>query len=307
MRKSLRTLLSALLLFCLLCQPLSAQAAQALDPSRECSLTLDYSGFSGLEIEIYQVAAYAPDGTYALTGPFTGYPVKIHGITSQKEWRDAASTLAAYIAADSIVPTATGKTDENGFAHFSDLSQGLYLVLGITAETEDGIYTFENFCIFLPTPRDDGTLDYDMTAKPKYVRTPPPVVPGNVRYQVVKLWNDSHANHKRPNGVLVEILRNGVVYETVSLRPDNDWTYVWEVEKNGDRWTVVERDIPDGYTVVVTAAETTFTVTNTYPTTPPDTPPQTGDDFPLTQYLLIMALSGLGLLALGIWYQRNKK
>lgn len=306
MRKSLRTLLSALLLFCLLCQPLSAQAAQALDPSRECSLTLDYSGFSGLEIEIYQVAAYAPDGTYALTGPFTGYPVKIHGITSQKEWRDAASTLAAYIAADSIVPTATGKTDENGFAHFSDLSQGLYLVLGITAETEDGIYTFENFCIFLPTPRDDGTLDYDMTAKPKHSHTPPPDVPELVRYQVTKLWKDTGYYHKRPSGVTVDILRNGVIYEAVSLRPDNDWTYAWEAEDNGDRWTVVEKDVPDGFTVVITSQETTFTITNTYPA-PPGTPPQTGDDFPLTQYLLVMAVSGLGLLALGIWYQRNKK
>ena len=308
MRKPLRTLLTALLLFCMLCQPLSVQAAHTLDPSRICSLTLDYSGVSGLEIDIHQIAAYAPDGTYALTGPFAGYPVKIHNITSQKEWRDVASTLVAYIAADGIAPLAADITDEAGFAHFSGLSQGLYLVLGVGAENAESSFTFENFCVFLPTPQDDGTLEYDVTAKPKHIHSPPPDEPKVTRYQVTKLWNDTHANHKRPNGVTVDILRNGAVYETVSLRPDNNWTYGWEVEENKGLWTVVEKDVPDGYTVVITSEKNSFTITNTYPTTPPGTPPpQTGDDFPLTQLLLIMAISGLSLVALGIWYKRNKK
>ena len=59
---------------------------------------------------------------------------------------------------------------------------------------------------------------------------------------------------------------------------------------------------------IITSEKNSFTITNTYPTTPPGTPPpQTGDDFPLTQLLLIMAISGLSLVALGIWYKRNKK
>ena len=32
-------------------------------------------------------------------------------------------------------------------------------------------YSFENFCVFLPTPQDDDTLNYHVAAKPKYTLT----------------------------------------------------------------------------------------------------------------------------------------
>ena len=78
--------------------------ALPIDPAAPSSLTVQYSNagivYPDLEIKTYRIASVAPDGSIDLTGDFAGYPVNIHGITSQAEWNDVASTLAAYINAD---------------------------------------------------------------------------------------------------------------------------------------------------------------------------------------------------------------
>ena len=67
--------IAALILICLLVQPLSVSAAEPVQINRPCSLELDYSsngvGFSGLEIRIYRIAALYPyGGDFALVWPF---------------------------------------------------------------------------------------------------------------------------------------------------------------------------------------------------------------------------------------------
>lgn len=303
MKKRLIPLLCALLLLYSFF-PLKADAT-AVDTERQCSITVHYTkdgvAFPGLEISIYRVASASSDGTFQLTAPFSGYPVRIHGISSQIEWDNTASTLLSYIAIDNIPAERTVTTGYNGTAVFSNLKTGLYLVKGVTGENNSGIYTFKDFFLYLPTPNSDGTHTYDVEAIPKCVGVTP-----KTEYTVTKLWKDTGYTDKRPASVTVEILKDGVIQETVVLNADNNWTYTWYVPDGQGDWTVVEKYTPDGYTVTIAEKDTTFTITNTYKTPPTDVP-KTGDTFPLWPWLMAMGGSGLLLILLGIHYSRRKK
>ena len=303
MRKMLFRVTTFLLLLCVALQPLCVRAEQA------CSLELEYSkddaGFSGLEIRIYRVADLSGSGEYALCAPFDDLPVKIQGITSQKEWRDAADTLAAYAISGNMEPRQTGVTDSGGRVLFSQLDWGIYLVLGTEAKRDGCVYRFENFCIFLPTPGTDGSWEHAVRAKPKCTVTQEPEEPGLCSYQVVKLWKDTGLRALRPEYITVDILQNGILRETVKLSADNGWCYSWTAPEDGSLWTVVERDVPDAYTVVITSSGTTFTLTNSRPAPGVD-PPTTGDTFPLKRYLTVMAVSGILLALVGTVYKRKR-
>lgn len=82
--------------------------------------------------------------------------------------------------------------------------------------------------------------------------------------KVVKIWDDSGNTDKRPNGIVVELLKNGVVYDTVTLNEANNWSYHWSELDPEAKWDVREKYIPDGYTATVTESGNTFVITNQY-------------------------------------------
>lgn len=305
-----RSPLHLLIVFCFICTlllPIPANALQNVDITRDCSLTIQYTkngyAFPGLEIRIYQVAEFLSDYYYAQTDAFKNYPVRIHGVTSQKEWRDTANTLAAYIASDQLQPTKTALTDSDGTAAFTQLQTGLYLILGVSAENSSGSYEFENFMVFLPNSEENNRLNYDVVAKPKASFKPKPEEE-LLQYRVVKLWKDLGNSLQRPQSVTVAILKDGILQEEVSLHAGNNWSYFWTAPSDDSQWTVIEKNVPDGYSVIITASENTFSITNSRPA-PGGAPPQMGDTFPLMGYILIMSFSGLLLTMLGIWRKRK--
>ena len=304
MRKRILPLLALLLVLLSFLQPPAVRAVTPLETGRSCSLSVCFSrdgyGFAGLETGVYRVAEASADGTFDLIAPFSGFPVNIHGITSQREWQDAADTLWAYISANQIVPDETAVSDETGTARFENLPTGLYLVLGATGENDSGIYTFGDFLIYLPTPLEDGSFDYDLEARPKPVSVTP-----KTEYRVTKLWKDSGASSSRPKSVTVDILKDGVLQETVVLNADNNWSHSWRVPEGDGKWTVVEKNVPKTYKVAITVNGSSFTITNTIKPGP-DSPPETGDTFPLWPYIMAMCLSGVLLVIVGIWHKRRK-
>ena len=311
MRKQLLIKLCGALLSLLLLLPLGVFAAE-INPEAACSLTLHYTqeqvGFPGLEIRIYRVAEAMEDWTFEKLEPYSGWPVNIHGITSQAEWQTVADTLTAYIAAEGTAPYRTGITDEKGTVAFAELETGLYLVAGATAENEQGIWSFNRFMVYLPTPQGSEYL-YDVEALPKCTGFTP--APEGTEYKVLKLWQDEGYEHLRPQSVTVDILLDGQVWETAILSPENDWSYTWKAPQGGGQWTVVERDIPEDYWVTVSEKDQTFVITNSYMEYNPDDPgggndpeppiiPPTGDTFPLWLWITVMCISGFLLTLLGI-------
>lgn len=313
MRKPMLSILTALLV-CLLLLPTAAMAAESADFSRACSLKLTYSKegktFSNCGVEIFRVAEVLADGSYRPVAPFDRYPVRLNGITSQKEWQNTAVTLEAYVAADKIAASCSGKTDGNGTVSFRNLQAGLYLVRGITARNQAGSCRFESTMILLPRPQDDGSMLYDLEAKPKGSFTPnpddpqEPTEPEMEEYRVIKLWKDSGFANERPSSVTVELYKNGIHQQTVTLDAKNNWTYTWEAPAGNDAWSVLERDVARDYTVTITSDGNTFTISNSRHA-PAGSPPKTGDSFPLAFLTMVTCLSGVLLLAMGIGSRRK--
>ena len=294
-----------MLLICFQMVSLECNAA-IIDPTHTCSLTLSYSRgesvFADLTIDIYRVAKLCDDGEYELLEPFSTYPIKIHGITSQQEWQDTAQTIKNYVTANQVEPYQTQMTDEQGLASFVGLETGLYMVKGTTAQDSKGHVVFHDFMVYLPTPIEND-YDYDVEAKPKYTEYTQPE-----RYTVVKLWKDSQALKQRPESILVDILKDGEVQERVILSSENDWSYSWEVSDKEGVWSVIERDVPEGYQVSITKDKTVFVITNSTPDEPEI--PTTGDTSPLLLYVIILCISGFAmilLVALRLKEGRNKK
>lgn len=285
---------------------LTADAAP-IDPEKPSSFKVccHYDGqvFSGVECRIFRVAEVFPDGTYALISPFADYPVNIYGIDSQAEWKNIASTLGAYIAADRIQPDHSAITDASGTAVFQDILPGLYLTLSADGETQSQIVIFETFLTALPYPSDQGEHNYDVTVYPK-ARTHTPT-PNQIEYKVVKQWKDSGNAQHRPGTVTVDILNDGVLYTTQILSPDNNWCYRWTAPDDGSKWQAVERFVPSAYTVTVAENGNTILITNVYGTEPE--PPETGEVMVPWPFLLMLSISGGILMILAIWRMRKEQ
>ena len=308
MRKQIARFI-CLVVFCTaMLYPLYAYAATPLDPAADAGLTLCYQQeeqvFSDLPISIYRVAEAFPDGTFELIEPFSSYPINIHDITVQEQWKNTAVTLNAYIVANQLMPYREAVTNDAGTAVFEHLKTGLYLVSEVVAENNSGTYIFDQFMVYLPTPQPDGSFDYAVEAKPKCVDYVP-----KTEYRVTKLWQDAGNKDDRPEEITVDIYKDGELWETQILGASNNWSYVWYVsDKEQSNWAVVERSVPEEYNVTVQKNGGTFSIINTHKSNPeiPDSP-QTGDTSNITLYIMLMCISGIMLIVLGIYRGRHKK
>lgn len=283
---------------------MTSVARDFVETDRKCTLDLTYkyeeTFFSGVEVNIYKVASFTKVGEFELAGAFADYAVDVVNVKSQDEWNALADTLAAYVVADSLMPTATATTNENGVAAFADLEVGLYLIGGFIAEyIDNGTVQYDDFLLSVPGLDDAENWIYDVDSLPKPLYHEP--VYEEIEYSVVKLWKDSGNENKRPVIIEVEILKNGEHQETVNLSAENNWSYSWIGLDDGSVWQVVERNVPEDYTVTFENKETSFIITNTYLTEEPPT----GDSFNAIPYIVIMCASGALLILVGIIRRRK--
>lgn len=305
MKKGVLRLLCVALCLLLLSGTLSVYAAD-VDTDRLCSLTLTYTKegvtFEGLEIRLYRVAQMPQVGVFQAVAPFDTYPVALTNVTSQAEWNEIAATLRGYVAADSITPYRVQTTDAAGNAVFTDIEVGLYLVGGVVVETDTAVYTFYDFMMILPAVEEEN-LHYTVQAYPKSTQSDP--IPQPKEYTVLKLWKDNAKPQQRPTAVTVDIFKDGTLAETVVLDAANDWSYTFTCPDGKSVWSVVERDVPTGYTVKITQRETAFVIVNTLDEPDPGSP-DTGETFSWYYVILLLCAVGLAAVILGIGLGRNE-
>ncbi len=312
-----------LFLLCAACAlMLTAQgfAAETIDPAQAVSMTVsyhdEYTTLAGASFRIYLVATVDASGTLRVTDSFKPYSVDIQA-KDGGTWKSLATTLEGYALRDGLTPTDSGVTDELGCLRFptggGTLTQGLYLVLG-QRHTQGGIrYDVMPFMVMLPTwDSAKGVWLYDVAADPKYEATPD--VPSTVTRKVLKVWDDAGSESARPKEISVQLLRDGKVYDTVTLNAKNSWRYTWDELGGGYSWTVVEKEL-SGYTVRVERDGASFLVTNTAtpetPPTPTPTPtPPSGKKLPQTGQLWwpvpVLAAAGLAFLVVGALVRRRR-
>lgn len=224
----------------------------------------------------------------------------------------AAETLTYYIGRDKIKPDAAKKTNSDGYVRFDVYDEGIYLLTGDSVTIDGVTYTPESILFSMPSQGADGEEICNLELKPKYDKEQQK---DKVNKKVLKTWkNDS--GQARPDSITVELLCDGEVYDTVVLSADNLWRYEWTELDGGKRWTLTEKDVPEGYNVSISLEGITYHVVNkgSTPPPPPDEPTTEGDKdkediIPETGVLWwpVPYIACLGLLLVIIGYVRKQQ
>lgn len=286
-------LFSALLCLCLaLCLSVPCLAAGRIDPQHKVTLTLTHPDrVSGMRFDLYRVAAVDEFARFTAEADFAAYDLDFD-VDDSAQWRQLAETLRSAVLRDGLTPLDSGKTDAAGMLRFpseqhSVLLPGLYLVIGHPTRSGGYDYIASPFLISLPNLTEDDVWQYDVAAVPKSERTPVPDRPQDetVTRKVLKVWDDAGSEDARPDSITVLLYRDGILYDTVTIREENDWRWRWEelpkYGKNGTliEWTLAERDV-NGYISRISQEGVTFVVRNTLDT--PHVPEYPGGDLPMT-------------------------
>ena len=315
LRKAKLFLIMLLLVVIVLPRP-----AYAVTDSAEPELTIccqyDQENLVGVQFELYKVADLAGNGEFRVTSRFPDFENSVKDITNPSK---LAAELEYYALEFALVPDATCTTGQDGIAKLPEagnsLERGLYLVLG-RRHVQDG-YIYEMNPMLVSFPRyDESTKEftYQCDIKPKFDRDTMPEG-GEISRKVLKIWLDKGYENQRPKQIVVKLLRNREVYDTVILNKDNHWSYTWEGLSADAEWTVVEARIPN-YKPSLTLEGITFKLTNEFnpppgpPTEPPSEPPQPPPNLPQTGQLWwpvpVMFLLGIVFVAIGILRRREE-
>ncbi|MBP3379532.1 MAG: hypothetical protein J6K77_01545 [Ruminococcus sp.] len=203
---------------------------------------------------IYRIGSY--DGKeITLEDQFADCPVSF-GDYSASALSDAASTLET-MALLNKKEYDKKMTDSNGEITFTDVRDGVYLVASKKFKSGDKTFKPSPSIIVMDSSQ---TADMTVYTKMTSVRT----LDGYYeRYQVMKVWENEQAMPVKPNKILVEIYSDLELYDTVELNVDNDWKYSWDADVSCD-WRIVEKEIPEGCTVIYRDDGRQYVVVNTY-------------------------------------------
>ena len=284
----------AALLFCVM---LLQQTVFAADPEQTGSIRLNYSAVDNAEFKVYRAGEITDNWEFVLTGAFQDIPADLNDLDTEA-MTELSETLAAYAAADGIEPDYLGRTDENGQVVFEGLTKGLYLIIGESVIWDGMRYDPVPFLLTVPSQDAEGAWNYQTEADVKYETSVPEKE--ETEYKVVKYWVGDGSGNARPVQITVDILRDGILYDTQTLTAENNWSYSWTAEDNGSVWQVVEREIPDHYTVKVEKNKTMFLLTNTYAGDTPEEVPKTGDSSVPLLPVTLLSLSGMVLILAGL-------
>ncbi|MCD8158700.1 MAG: hypothetical protein LUD77_07360 [Clostridiales bacterium] len=283
MKNKIKAVIAAALL-------MSFGAVSAL-AEEENTLTINYN-VEGAEFSIYKAGEFTESNTFYLSGSFAGYADSVSlNCSTASEWGAAASTLYNYAVTDSAAPLGTA-TVSGGTAQFTGLERGLYLVSPTTVTTGGYIYTSQSFLVCLPNLTDELEWTNNVGVSPKYTMTDDSSGGGGTEatedVTLVVVWvNDT--DEIRPDSAEYTFYMDGEYYSTILLDEDNNWQYVlkdadsaantitqadlananWEYGFSdvevGHTWTVVQSDLPEGYsTTIESLSRTSLVVTNTY-------------------------------------------
>lgn len=296
----------AVLLFVFMMIPVKSYAQGNIDLQKAISLTISYreenKAITDAKFYIYLVAEANADGSLTTTKTFEQFDKEIQGKNSTA----LSSTLEGYVLRDEITPTDSQRTDQEGNAYFNTLQAGLYLILGERHQQDGTYYDASSGIVMLPAQNnDENSWDYDVTIYTKYETHTVSQEEEMVTRKVLKIWDDKGHEQERPSEIQVQLLKDGKVFETISLNADNQWRYTWENLDDRYTWKVVEKDAK-GYQVSVTKEGITFIITNTYIQEHPDTTVPTSGNTKLPQTgqlwwpVPILLCAGVLLLIVGL-------
>ena len=238
-----------------------------------------------------------PDGKTPITGAeLSLYHVASAGLNSKNKlsytvtdtFKDCGCTLddpALSMKLDAFVKQNSVSseklvTDDQGNVMFMNLPLGLYFVQ--QTNTSAGYAPCTPFLVTVPGESDDGYV-YDVNASPKtdVVRL--------TDITIRKVWNTGTST-TAAQSVTVQLLKDDIVKETATLNAQNNWQVTYTDMPESDAYSIVEVNVPKGFTATYSKSGYVFTVTNTASLA------QTGQ---LIWPIPVLAMAGLCLITIG--------
>lgn len=297
--------LIALLL--ILTLPMTVFAAGSIDMSRSTGITIgvvyDKVPVAGMAFGAIRVSTVDETGELTVLNRFSKFAsdLDIRG-KNDEAWQEMAQILELELYTwEDVTLDAVAKTDESGIARFDNLPKGLYLIVSEGVEQDGYVYTTAPFFVNLPEQDlKSNSWNYDIVANAK-----PEQNPVRDDYTVEKVWKDSCHPGGRPQSITVELLRDGQVYDTITLPEGGRWQHTWENLDVNHKWTVREKAVSGYSEPEIKKDGNIFTITNTcnkpVGSTSPGLP-QTGQ---LWWPVPILLLAGLALVVVGLIRRRS--
>lgn len=165
--------------------------------------------------------------------------------------------LASYADAKGI-PYTEKVTDTQGRVVFDNLAVGAYLI--VPAGIEDGYLNPKAFIVAVPMKDEaENKWIYNINATPK-IESGKDDSGEKTYISVKKYWQSTE---KTPDSITVSLIRDGIAIDSVVLSAKNNWYHRWDDLDKNHSWSVIERDVPKGYTVSYVTSQMTVVITNT--------------------------------------------
>ena len=204
---------------------------------------------AGAELTAYYVATVSlnssGDLVYVYTDEFDGCGIALDDSS-------ITSKLDTYIQSNSV-SALKAVTDAKGKAVFSNLPVGLYFVKQMNAVA--GYAPCRPFIVTVPYKKGNSYI-YSVDASPKTD------IARLTDITIKKVWNTDEST-KIAEKVTIQLLRDGAVIETVTLSKSNGWKVTVSDMPESDAYSVVEINVPNGFTPTYSHNGYEFTVTNT--------------------------------------------
>lgn len=273
----------------LLVMPVTVLAAEFdMDRVGSISVTLmepeGKKPIEGAELSLYHVAEVSLNSENKLSYTFTG---EFENCGCPLDAPELSGKLELFIQAEPVDARRI-ETDANGTAVFTELPLGLYFVR--QTNTVAGYAPCSSFLVTIPNDGSEGYV-YDVNASPKTD------VVKLTDISIRKVWN-TDASTEAAQSVTVRLMRDGAVIETAVLSEENNWQVVYTDLPESDAYSIVEVDVPNGFTATYTRNGYDFTVTNTAALI------QTGQ---LVWPIPVLAMAGLCLIAVGTTVLRRTR
>jgi len=246
------------------------------------------------EFRIYQISEMDIEGALSPLPAYAQFRelLDIRDENAQS-WYAAALLLEQFILSEAILPTAVSSTSKSGSVTFSEIPQGLYLVLGIHHKQDSYVYSTSPFFVQLPSWNAETDIwSYDVPAKAKPNRHEEVF-----DLQIVKQWKDKRQEHHRPEKINLVLYRDGKKYREIMLPQNGRWHCTLEKLEANRTWYIEEVPVP-GYKTKVTREGDVLIVTNSRcESTSSSNLPQTGL---LWWPVPLLLVSGLGMVLMGL-------
>ena len=287
MRRKIITLCAAVLLILACSLPVFAQD---FDPERTGSISVTLTEqfqkepIAGAELRVYYVATVSENASgnlsYVYTDAFENSGIDLDDPS-------LATKLDAFVS-EQDVSCVKIITDANGTAVCKELALGLYFVK--QTGTVEGFAPCTPFMVTVPGRNDNGYV-YEVNASPKTE------VARLTSITIKKVWN-TDASTQAADHITVQLLQNGNVVKTAILNAQNNWQVTYTDMPESDAYSILEIDVPKGFTATYSQSGYVFTVINT------PTLIQTGQ---LIWPIPVLSICGMLLLAAGIMLLQKKR